>query len=193
MKKLFVLMSLALFLMATPAKAVNIDIQATVININGTVISRSSIKSIDYSSMNGATYIHLKDGTVLCFYTDYNEYSRIDHAYHTVTVASHVVITPYYGYYQPAYPVMPQPVLPPMGHDNHNPVQNQPSETNHGYNNSGVHQGSHTSYAVSGMPMAPATPAYSAGSFTPHQQGFSGGGAMMPQSRGISNGVPMGG
>lgn len=183
MKKLFVLMSLVLFLTATPAKAVTIDIQPTVININGTVIYRSSIKSIDYSSMKGATYISLKDGTVLCFYTDYNEYSRIDHAYHTVTVAYHTVITPYYVYYPPVYPVMPQPVQPYP--ENHYHPQRAPQVEHQVYTNSAPE-----------MPMAPATPVastYSAGSFSPHQQGFSGGGAMMPQSRGIPNGLPMGG
>ncbi len=144
--------------------------------------------------MNGLTSISLKDGTVLSFYTDYNEYSQIDRAYHTVTVAYQTVMTPYYGYgyYPQAYPIMPQPVQPQRVRYNHYNVPTPPQFINHGYNNSRVHQGSHTSYAVSGMPMAAAAPTYSAGNYSRHHGGCSGG-AMMARPTASYGGLPMGG
>lgn len=192
MKKLFVLMSLMLFLTTNAAKALTIDVQPALININGTAIYRSSIRRIDYSNMNGLTSIYLKDGNVLSFYTDYNEYSQIDRAYHTVTIAYQTYITPYYGYYPPVYPVMPQPIPQPQVNHYNYQTQGTSQVIYNGYNRSNVHQGGQTSYAVSAMPMAAATVTYRTGNFIPHHQGFPGGSVMMPHSRGCHAVVPMG-
>lgn len=104
MKNLFLLLVLFFCLTINSAGAITFDVNTTVINIDGTSIYRSSIASIDYCGMDGVTYINLKNGTKLSFYTSYREYTEINRAYHTVMVAGgRVIPTCYGGYYSANY------------------------------------------------------------------------------------------
>lgn len=198
MKKLLVLIGFVLFLTVNAAKAFTIDVQPTLININGTFIYRSSIKRIDYSSMDGTTYIYLKDGNVLSFYTDYNEYSEINRAYHTVSVSQHTYITPYYGYYQGYYPtpdsvVYSSPIPSPVISGHSYTVYNQPKESTNGFPGSPNKLPVGQSYSSgSSIPAAPAPSAYNQVSFPSSHRGCQGGGAMVPQYRGAHGGAYMG-
>lgn len=178
MKKLFILLGVMFYLTTNVASAINIDNETSVISINGTTIYKSSIERIDYSSMEGVTKISLKDGTILCFYTNYNEYSQIDRAYHTVMVATQTYITPYYGgYYQPAPIVYANPVVYPHTVVRSNVIVNAPSYVscnNHaGYLIPNPRSNTVPQYSAN-MPMAPANPGYAGGSPAPHPGAFPG-------------------
>lgn len=181
MKKLFVLLGLIFFLTSNIASAINIDNETSVITINGTTIYKSSIERIDYSSMDGVTKISLKDGTILSFYTNYNEYSQIDRAYHTVMVATQTYITPYYSgynvYSQPAPVVYANPVVYPRQMVGSTVVVNAPSYVS--YNNHSGYpiknpRGENVPHYSSNMPMAPANPVYAGGNPVPHYGAFPG-------------------